>query len=136
MGAALGFTVKKDSFPARGERIARWLEAYMAEQGLSVGEIAFKLKADKRDVRRLLAERSCGPRLNDDLEAAFGWDFIEAVATPVVGADPITARERAIEQRLAQAAALHERVERERAVRAAASPRLALVAGAEALSGT
>lgn len=132
-GMALGITVQNDSKPSRGERIARWVEDYMAEHGLGVGEIAFRVKADKRDVRRLLSDRSCGPRLNDDLEAAFGWDFVEQVATPVIGADPITAREQAIEQRLSQAAALHALVERDRAVRTAASPLLALVARGEAV---
>lgn len=133
---ALGITVRSDSKPApRGERIAAWVEDYMAARGLGIGELAFRVGADKRDIRRLLNERSCGPRLNDDLEAAFQWDFIEAVATPVVGADPITAREKAIEQRLAQAAALHAHVERDRAVRTAGSPQLALVAGGEAFRG-
>ena len=118
-GIAVGFTVESDRVPARGERIACWLERYMAEFGLGVGELAFKVKADKRDIRRLLNDRSCGPRLNDDLEAAFGWDFIEQVAAPVVGADPITARERELERQLAQVAALQARVDRDRAARAA-----------------
>lgn len=132
----MGITVRSDSKPApRGERIAAWVENYMAERGLSIGELAFRVNADKRDIRRLLKERSCGPRLNDDLEAAFQWDFIEAVATPVVGADPITTREKAIEQRLAQAAALHAHVERDRAVRNAGAPQLALVARDEAFQG-
>lgn len=125
----MGFTAQNDRFPARGERIAAWVERYMAENGLSVGELAFRVKADKRDIRRLLNDRSCGPRLNDDLEAAFGWDFIEQVATPVVGADPITAREREVEQRLAQAAALHARVEREREVRTRAQAPMVGVVG-------
>lgn len=128
----MGFTVKSDSIPPRGERIAAWVEHYMREHGLSVSELAFKVGADKRDVRRLLSDRSCGPRLNDDLEAAFGWDFIEQVATPVVGADPLTAREREVEQRLAQAAALHARIEREREVRAQAQAYVVGVAGAKA----
>jgi type II secretory pathway component PulM len=126
---------KMNRYPARGERIAPWVEAYMRANGLSVGELAFKVKADKRDLQRLIKDRSCGPRLNDALEEALGWEFIEEVATPVVGADPITAREREVEQRLAQAAALHARVERERAVRTAASPGLALVERGQALQG-
>lgn len=130
-----GFTDRNDRYPARGERIAAWVERYMADSGLSLGELAFRVKADKRDLRRLLQDRSCGPRLNDALEETFAWDFIEAVATPVVGADPITARERAVEQRLAQAAALHAHVERDRAVRTAAAPLLALVARGETFPG-
>jgi len=107
-----------DTFPARGERIATWVEAHMAAHGLSVGELAFKVRADKRDIRRLLHERSCGPRLNDDLERVFGWDFIEQVATPVVGADPVTARERDLERRQAEVSAIHARLIRERNARA------------------
>jgi len=127
MGQALvGITDRSDRYPARGERIALWLDRYMRDTGLSVGEVAFKIKADKRDVRRLLSDRSCGPRLNDALEEAFGWDFIEQVATPVVGADPMTARERELERRLADAAALHARVEREHAIRKGGAPSAAL----------
>lgn len=103
----------------------------MADNGLSIGELAFKVRADKRDIRRLLHDRSCGPRLNDALEETFAWDFIEQVATPVVGADPITAREREVEKRLSQAAALHARVEREREVRARAQAPVAGVARAK-----
>jgi hypothetical protein len=118
---AMGFTDRSDRYPARGERIAAWVEAYMKAHGLSVGELAFRVKADKRDIRRLLTDRNCGSRLNDALEEAFEWDFIEQVATPVVGADPVTARERALERRLSEAAALHARVEREHALRTGAA---------------
>ena len=126
-GMGLGFMARNDRKPARGEapprgeRIAAWVESYMRANGMGVSEIAFLIGADKRDVRRLIADRSCGPRLNDLLEAAFAWDFIETVATPVVGADPITAREVELAQRLAEAAAVHARLERERAARAAAA---------------
>ena len=113
----MGFTVRNDRFPARGERIAAWVEKYMQSNGLSVGELAFRVNADKRDIRRLITDRSCGPRLNDDLEAAFGWDFIEQVATPVVGADPISAREAELEKHIRQVEALHARIARERAAR-------------------
>lgn len=131
----MGFSCKNDSFPARGERVAAWVEAQMQATGLSVGELAFAARVDKRDLRRLLNERSCGHRLEDDLAAHFGWAFTEAVMTPVHGADPITARERELAQRLSRAAALHERVERDRAVRAASAPRLALVAGGPPVPG-
>lgn len=118
-GLAVGFSDQNDSFPARGERIAQWVEIYMRAHGISVGELAFRVKADKRDVRRLINHRSCGSRLNDRLEAAFGWDFIEQVATPVVGADPLSAREAELERHLAEAAAVHARIQRERAARSA-----------------
>ena len=111
---------QNDRLP-RGERVAAWVEDHMRLTGSGVGEVAFRIKADKRDVRRLLADRSCGPRLEDALAAYFGWDFIEDVMTPVVGADPLTAREIELETRRAQAAAVHARLERERVARAAAS---------------
>lgn len=135
-GAVVGIMDRKVTFPARGERVAAWIEDRLRKTGLTVGELAFGANVDKRDLQRLLRDRSCGWRLEDDLAAFFGWDFTEAVMTPVHGADPVTARERAIEQRLAQAAALHARVERERAVRTAAAPRLALVAGEAAVPST
>lgn len=117
----MGLQDRNDRFPARGERIASWVERYMQAHGLTVSELAFRVNADKRDVRRMLAERTCGSRLNDDLEAAFGWDFIEQVATPVVGADPLTFREAQLEQHQAQVAAIHARLERERAARSTPS---------------
>lgn len=116
----LGITVQNDRTPSRGERIAAWVERYMRNTGLTAGEIAWKVGADKRDIRRLLADRSCGPRLNDDLEAAFGWDFVEQVATPIVGADPITAREREIANERNELAAREARLERLRAATKAA----------------
>jgi hypothetical protein len=132
--ATVGCMDKKSNYPARGERVAAWVDRYMAESGLTVGELAFRARVDKRDLRRLLnPPHNCGWRLEDDLAAFFGWTFTEAVMTPVHGADPLTAKERELEQRLSQAAALHERVERERALRTAAAPRLALVAGTSAV---
>lgn len=115
----MGFSDGNDRVPARGERIATWVQNYMWAHGISIGELAFRVNADKRDIRRLLNDRSCGPRLNDDLEAAFGWDFIEQVATPVVGADPLSAREAELERHQAEAAAIHARLQRERTARSA-----------------
>lgn len=110
-----GFMSKTVRYPARGERIAAWVEAYMRERGLGVGELAFRVKADKRDLNRLLRDRSCGPRLNDALEEAFQWDFIEQVATPVVGADPITAREKELACERSELAARELHLQRLRA---------------------
>ena len=115
-----GFMAQNDRLP-RGERVAAWVEDHMRLTGSGVGEVAFRIRADKRDVRRLLADRSCGPRLEDALAAYFGWPFIESVFTPVVGSDPLTALERELEARLAQAAAVHERLEKERGLRTPAS---------------
>lgn len=127
----MGFHDQSDSVPGRGARVAGWVENYMQRRGLSLGELAFQTRVDKRDLRRLLNDRSCGWRLEDALASLFGWDFIEAVMTPVVGADPLQARERELEQRLAEAAALHARLEREHAARKGVAPAASvrLVAG-------
>lgn len=135
-GMALGIMNGKVTLPARGERVALFVALQLKNRGLTVSELAFAANVDKRDLQRLLRDKSCGWRLEDDLAAYFGWDFTEAVMTPVHGADPTTAREKELEQRLAEAAALHERVERDRALRTAAAPRLALVAGGEAFPGS
>ena len=134
-GLAMGIIRQKVTLPTRGERVAMWVAAKLKGSGMTVGELAFQANVDKRDLQRLLRDHSCGWRLEDDLAAFYGWDFTEAVMTPVHGADPTTARERELEQRLAQAAALHERIERERAVRTAVAPRLALVAGEATVRG-
>lgn len=133
----MGFSAKNSTLPARGARVAAWVQAQLEASGRTVSELAFAARVDKRDLRRLLnPPHSCGHRLEDDLAAYFGWDFTEAVMTPVHGADPTTARERELEQRLSQAAALHARVERERALRTAAAPRLALVERDAAFPGS
>lgn len=114
----MGFSVKGDRYPSRGERIAAWVEDYMARTGATASEFAFRTRADKRDIRRLINEKSCGPRLNDALEEVFGYDFIDAVALPVVG-DRITALEREIANERARMAAKDAQVTRERALRRA-----------------
>lgn len=115
MRAALtGFTDKNDNVPTRGERVADYLESYLsAHHGLSVGELAFRLKADKRDLRRLLQDRSCGWRLEDALAAYFGPDFVDAVFAPVIGRGP-SIREKELERERAELAARRERLERRR----------------------
>lgn len=132
-GIAVGIMYQKVNLPPRGERVALFVGAQLKSRGMSVSELAFAAGVDKRDLQRLLRDKSCGWRLEDDLAAFFGWDFTEAVMTPVHGADPTTAREIELEQRLAEAAALHERVQRDRALRTASAPRLALVAGTPAV---
>lgn len=114
----VGFTVKGDRYPSRGERIASWVEDYMARTGTTVSEFAFRTRADKRDIRRLINEKSCGPRLNDALEEVFGYDFIDAVALPVVG-DRITALEREVANERAKMAAKDAQIAREKALRTA-----------------
>lgn len=121
---AVGIMSQKVNFPARAERVARATEYFMRVRGLSVGEVAFAAQVDKRDLQRLLRDRSCGSRLEDDLAAYFGWDFTEMVMTPIHGADPTSAREAEIARHLQQAAALSARVARDRAARDGASAAL------------
>lgn len=97
-----------------GERVAGWLR----EQRLTAKEVAMRAKLDERTARSLL-EGSCGVRAFDALARAYSWPFIESVMEPAVGADPLTAREMELEARQAETAALHARVERERALRLA-----------------
>lgn len=115
MELAVGFTDKNDTVPARGERVALYIEAYLrTHPGLSLGELAFRLRADKRDLRRLLDQRSVGHRLEENIAAYFGDDFVEHVWRPVVGDGP-SRRERELERERAEIAARRERLERDRA---------------------
>jgi hypothetical protein len=98
----------------RGERVARFLDNYLAAHpGLSLGELAFRLRADKRDVQRLVRDRSCGHRLEDALAAYFGRIFGEAVFGPLWGDGP-SRREVELERERAEIAARRERLERDR----------------------
>ena len=111
----LGFTNQKVIVPARGERVADYVEKYLgAHLGLSLGELAFRLKADKRDLQRLIRDRSCGHRLEDCLAAYFGRDFGEAVFGALWGDGP-SIREKELDRERAEMAARRERLDRERA---------------------
>lgn len=108
----VGFMVKNDNVPARGERVASYVEAYLkTHPGLSLGELAFRLRADKRDLRRLLNDRSVGHRLEDALAAYFGADFVDALFPMARGP---SAREQELERERAEIAARRERLERDR----------------------
>jgi len=107
----------------RGERVACWVERYMQAQGLSIGEVAFRIRADKRDVRRLLADRSCGHRLEDKLAAYFGWTFVRTVMAPVIE----TAIEAEIDRERSEIAAREARLAKLYAARAEAPPASGLV---------
>jgi len=109
---SVGIHDENDRLPLRGERVAAWVEDYMRIHGLAIGELAFRIRGDKRDIRRLLNDRSCGSRLEDALASYFGWPFVEAVFTPVVGADPVAALEKEIERERAEIAAREERLAR------------------------
>jgi hypothetical protein len=109
---AMGLSDKKDTVPGRGERVASYVEAYLkAHPGLSLGELAFRLRADKRDVRRLLNDRSVGHRLEDNLAAYFGADFVDALFPMARGP---AAREQELDRERSAIAARRERLERDR----------------------
>lgn len=111
----MGITVKNDNLPGRGERVATYVENYLKDHpGLSLGELAFRLRADKRDLRRLINDRSVGHRLEDDLAAYFGADFVDALFPQARGP---SARERELEREKAEITARRERLERDREVR-------------------
>lgn len=114
---ALGFTDKTSTLPPRGERVAVYIESYLAaHRGLSVGELAFRLRADKRDLGRLLRDRSCGWRLEDSLAAYFGSDFVDAVFAPVLGDGP-SIRQRELDRERAELNARNEALQRARRAR-------------------
>lgn len=108
----LGFTNRKSNVPGRGERVAAYVESYLdAHKGLSLGELAFRLRADKRDLQRLLRDRSVGHALEDALAAYFGRDFGEAVWGELWGRGA-SQRELELSREIAQLAARRERLER------------------------
>lgn len=112
---ALGFIDQKVTVPVRGERVAAYVEAYLASRpGLSQSELAFRLRADKRDLNRLLRDRSVGHALEDALAAYFGRDFGEAVFGDLWGTGA-SKREKELSREIADLAARRERLERMRA---------------------
>lgn len=121
MGYAMGITYQTVSKPEPlGERAATFVENYLAKhQGLALGELAFRLKADKRDLQRLVRDRSMGPRLLDNLAAYFGDLFIDAVIRDPLLPSGRSIREAELERERAELAARRERVERDRADRRA-----------------
>lgn len=85
MEASLGTYQRETTIPAhRGQRVAAWVEDYLAAQKCSVAELAFRIRQDRRDVQRLLDVKSCGHRLEDALAAYFGWLFVRAIMAPVI----------------------------------------------------
>lgn len=112
------FTDRKVTEPdSRGERVATYVSDYMdCQRGLSVPELAFRLRADKRDLQRLLRERSCGWRLEDKLAGYFGDDFVEHVFRPVIGTGP-SRRQKELDRERAEITARAERLQRDREAR-------------------
>lgn len=113
-----------------GRRVAPWLRAEMEDLGVSAKELSLLIKAwarqdpknrqalDYRTIQHAM-DGTCALETYFSLSGYFGWDFIEEVQTPVVGADPITAREAELDRHQAQVAAIHARLERDRAARSA-----------------
>jgi hypothetical protein len=108
----------------RGERVAAYVEHYLnSHKGLSLGELAFRLKADKRDMQRLIRDRSCGWKLEDRIAAYFGDDFIDhAIRRPLLGDGP-SIRELELDNERADIARRNLDLERARAARRSAGLR-------------
>lgn len=131
-GKGLHVLERKSQLLRGGRRVAPRLVAEMDARGVTAKELAQQIAMwaaqdsqnrqplDFRTIQNAMAG-SCGLETYFTLSGFFGWDFIEEVQTPVVGADPLSAREAALVRHQAQAAALHARLVRERAARTAAS---------------
>lgn len=141
--------LEREYQPLRGPaRIAPLIRAEMEGRGITAKELAMLIKAwaaddprnrwavDYRTIQNAMAGSACALDTYLALSGYFGWDFTENVQTPIHGADPTTARERELHARLAQAAALHQRIERDRALRTASAPLLALVERGAAVQGS
>lgn len=110
----MGCIDQNSNVPKRGERVAAYVEDYLNYHGgLSLGELAFRLKADKRDLQRLIRDRSVGHPLEDALHAYFGKDFGYAVYGDLWGDGP-SRREKELDRERAEMAARRERLERDR----------------------
>lgn len=97
--------------PARGERVAQFVQDYLnCHPGLSVSELAFRVHADKRDLQRLLRDRSVGHALEDALAAYFGRIFGDALFGSIWGQGP-SRRERQLARELAELEARRVRLE-------------------------
>lgn len=122
MGALMSEFTERDSadpVPPRGERVAAFVEQYLrAHPGLSAAELAFRLKADKRDMWRLLNDRSVGWRLEDRLAAYFGDVFKEALF-PAEHFGARARREVELERELRELESINANLERDRAARRA-----------------
>jgi transcriptional regulator with XRE-family HTH domain len=109
------FTDQKVKVRSRGERVAAYVESYLNDHsGLSQSELAFRLRVNKRDLQRLIRDRSVGHALEDALAAYFGRDFGEAVFGDLWGTGA-SKRELELSREIAELAARRERLERMRA---------------------
>lgn len=111
----LGLQHQKVTEPDPGKLAAEYISNYLAARGgLTVGELAFRLNVDKRDLQRLVREESCGLRLMRSIAFHFGDDFIEYVWRPIIGDGP-SRRQRELDNERAEIAARAERLARDRA---------------------
>lgn len=133
--------LERGSQPMRGaSRVAAELRAEMEDRRLTAKELALLMRGwaaedpahrwalDYRTIQNAAAGTACALDTYLALTGFFGWDFSEAIQTPIHGADPISAREAEVVRQLNTAAALQARVERDRALRRAAAPSLGKLA--------
>jgi len=117
--------------PSRGERVAAFVEDYLASHpGLTVGELAFRLNTDKRDLHRLIRDRSVGHALEDALALYFGRIFGEAIFGNLWGDGP-SRRERHLAHELNEIMARRGRLEALRAADPAPVPVYRVANGGE-----
>lgn len=141
--------LERETQPLRGPaRVAPLLRAEMEARSLTAKELALLMRAwasedagnrwapDYRTIQNAMQATACSLDTYLALAGYFGWDFTEAVQTPIHGADPLTAREAEVARQLTQVAALQARVERARKVRSQASTGLDRMAGEPARFGS
>jgi hypothetical protein len=122
--------LERGSQPVRGAaRVAPILRDEMDARRITAKELAADMRRwasddarhrwapDYRTIQHAMAGTACALDTYLALAGYFGWDFSEAVQTPIHGADPLSAREAEVVRQLNQAAALQARLERDRAVR-------------------
>jgi hypothetical protein len=141
MSLAEQHVLERGSQPARGaSRVAAELRAEMEDRRITAKELALLMRGwasedpahrwalDYRTIQHAMAGTACALDTYLALAGFFGWDFSEAIQTPIHGADPLSAREAEVVRQLNTAAALQARVERDRALRRAAAPSLGRLA--------
>lgn len=130
-GKGMHVLERKSQVLRGGRRVAPRLRAEMDAMGATAKELALLIQAwarkdpanrqsiDYRTIQNAMAG-TCALETYFSLSGYFGWDFIEEVQTPVVGADPPTFREAELARNQAQVAAIHARLQRDRAARSSA----------------
>lgn len=140
--------LERGSQPTRGiPRVSAQLRAEMDARRITAKELAMQMRywaandpenrwaLDYRTIQHAAAGTACTLDSYLALAGFFGWDFTEAVETPIHGADPSSAREAELVRQLNSAAALQARIERDRWLRRAAAPSLGRMARGQASRG-